>query len=112
MASGKNAAVVTGSAGGLGAAFAEQLAKDGYSVAVVDIKDGTDTVERIRAAGGTAYGRMRPGITGPWQLDGRGETPFTDRVGFDEAYYRAQSLRGDLRMLLRTIGVVLNRTGT
>ncbi len=54
MASGKNAAVVTGSAGGLGAAFAEQLAKDGYSVAVVDIKDGTDTVERIRAAGGTA----------------------------------------------------------
>lgn len=71
-----------------------------------------DQHDMYRAAGGTAYGRMRPGITGPWQLDGRGETPFADRVGFDEAYYRAQSLRGDLRMLLRTIGVVLNRTGT
>lgn len=47
-------AVITGAAGGLGAAFAKALAADGMAVAVVDIKDGGDTVAAIRAAGGIA----------------------------------------------------------
>lgn len=56
MVSEKRVAVITGAAGGLGAAFAEKLAADGLAVAVVDIKDCGDTVARIRAAGGEAEG--------------------------------------------------------
>ena len=47
-------AVVTGSAGGIGAACAERLAQDGLVVAIVDIKAGKTTVERIAAIGGKA----------------------------------------------------------
>ena len=54
MAEEKRVAVVTGAAGGLGAAIAERLAKDGLAVALVDIKDCGTAVERIRTAGGEA----------------------------------------------------------
>jgi NAD(P)-dependent dehydrogenase (short-subunit alcohol dehydrogenase family) len=50
----KRVAAVTGSAGGLGAAMAKKLAGDGLTVAVIDLKDGSETVEAIRSAGGTA----------------------------------------------------------
>jgi NAD(P)-dependent dehydrogenase (short-subunit alcohol dehydrogenase family) len=50
------AAIVTGGAGGIGAATARALAREGASVAVVDIDEsGADRVaEAIEAAGGTA----------------------------------------------------------
>jgi NAD(P)-dependent dehydrogenase (short-subunit alcohol dehydrogenase family) len=54
MADKKRVAAVTGSAGGIGAAIAERLAADRMAVAVIDIKDGHDTVEAIRSAGGEA----------------------------------------------------------
>lgn len=47
-------AVVTGSAGGIGRAIAERLGRDGAHVVVSDIKDGTETVEAIESAGGSA----------------------------------------------------------
>lgn len=62
-------------------------------------------------AGGGAYYEMRPGITGHWQVYGRGETSFADRVGFDNNYYRALSLIEDIRLIFKTALVVLNRTG-
>lgn len=62
-------------------------------------------------AGGRAYYDVRPGITGPWQVEGRGQTSFVSRVGFDERYLHRLSLRGDLGYLVKTIGVVLQRTG-
>lgn len=59
-----------------------------------------------RAAGGRAYFQMRPGLTGPWQLQGRGGTCVTARVVYDEGYFRSRSLRRDVAILLRTFGVV------
>lgn len=46
---------VTGGAGGIGAATAIVFAAEGAKVAVADLKDPTETVETIRAAGGDAY---------------------------------------------------------
>lgn len=63
-------------------------------------------------AGGTAYYSLRPGVTGLWQVFSRHDTTFTSRVRFDEAYGSVVSLRSDAALILRTINVVLNRTGT
>lgn len=47
-------AVVTGGAVGIGQAIAQRLAADGAHVAVFDVQDGSDTVETVQDAGGTA----------------------------------------------------------
>ncbi|RFU13301.1 sugar transferase [Rhodobacteraceae bacterium W635] len=60
---------------------------------------------------GTEYYVMRPGITGLWQTSARNESSFHERAGFDQAYYRALSLRTDLAIIWRTFGVVLRGTG-
>ena len=62
-------------------------------------------------AGGTAYFDLRPGITGPWQLDGRGKTSFIARIHYDNAYLSELSFPSDVRMVLKTGLVVLDRTG-
>lgn len=61
--------------------------------------------------GGTAYYRLRPGITGLWQVMGRGDTTFATRVRFDEAYGKKLSMRADLALILNTATVVVQRTG-
>jgi lipopolysaccharide/colanic/teichoic acid biosynthesis glycosyltransferase len=58
-----------------------------------------------------AYLAQRPGLTGLWQVEGRGGTDFAARARFDQRYASALSLRADLLLLLRTIGVVCRRTG-
>jgi lipopolysaccharide/colanic/teichoic acid biosynthesis glycosyltransferase len=60
---------------------------------------------------GSAYYRLRPGITGPWQTSGRNDTSFGARAEFDADYDRTLSLGTDLRLLFRTVGVVLKCTG-
>ncbi len=62
-------------------------------------------------AGGVAYYRMRPGITGAWQVFGRSATTFKERVAFDSTYYSNLSLTADLGLILRTVKVVFCRTG-
>ncbi|SLN51183.1 Undecaprenyl phosphate N,N'-diacetylbacillosamine 1-phosphate transferase [Aquimixticola soesokkakensis] len=63
------------------------------------------------AAGGRAYFRMRPGITGAWQIDGRGVSTFADRVGYDESYYDKLSFLTDTKYMLATVKIVAKRTG-
>jgi lipopolysaccharide/colanic/teichoic acid biosynthesis glycosyltransferase len=60
---------------------------------------------------GTAYYELRPGITGFWQTAGRNKTTFEARAEFDAAYEGEVSLMTDLRILARTVGVVLKGTG-
>ena len=50
------AAMVTGAAQGIGAVYAEALAREGASVCISDILDCSETVDRIKAAGGEAIG--------------------------------------------------------
>lgn len=60
---------------------------------------------------GTAYYALRPGITGYWQTAGRSRTTFEARAEFDAAYEADLSLVTDIRILARTVGVVLHGTG-
>lgn len=60
---------------------------------------------------GSAYYRLRPGLTGPWQVAERSATSFAARADFDAAYERDLSLATDLRLLARTVRVVLKGTG-
>ena len=63
------------------------------------------------AAGGRAYYTMRPGISGLWQVEGRGQTSFVSRVGFDETYGQKLTFGYDLGLLFKTVAVVLKKTG-
>ena len=60
---------------------------------------------------GTAYYKLRPGITGIWQVSERNESTFADRARFDAQYDRLLSLKTDIKLLLATVQVVLRGTG-
>lgn len=60
---------------------------------------------------GMAYYALRPGITGHWQTAGRNSTTFEARAGYDAVYEEDLSLVNDLRILARTVGVVVKATG-
>ena len=57
------------------------------------------------------YGKVRPGITGLWQVSGRSGTTFADRVSFDDWYIKNWSLWTDIVILFKTVSVVFGRTG-
>ncbi|MGR3465073.1 sugar transferase [Limimaricola sp.] len=57
------------------------------------------------------YLSLRPGVTGLWQVSGRNDTSYDQRVQLDAEYRQRISPRTDLAILLRTVGVVLHRTG-
>lgn len=57
------------------------------------------------------YIRVRPGITGLWQISGRAKSPFADRIVLDEAYVRAWSIWMDLYILAMTPAAVFDRSG-
>jgi lipopolysaccharide/colanic/teichoic acid biosynthesis glycosyltransferase len=57
------------------------------------------------------YQSVRPGITGLWQVSGRSDTSYAERVALDVAYVARPSLREDLRILLRTPAAVLLQRG-
>lgn len=57
------------------------------------------------------YHRVRPGMTGMWQIRGRNKTIFLERARLDEYYIRNWSVWLDIYILLRTILVVLSKEG-
>lgn len=59
----------------------------------------------------TARLEVKPGITGLWQVSGRNELDFDERLRLDIAYIRNRSFMLDLRILLRTFGTVISRRG-
>jgi lipopolysaccharide/colanic/teichoic acid biosynthesis glycosyltransferase len=59
----------------------------------------------------TARLEVQPGITGLWQVSGRAELEFDDRLRLDIAYIRNRSLGLDLRILMRTFGAVASGRG-
>lgn len=52
-----------------------------------------------------------PGITGLWQVKGRNNTTFDERLRLDIQYIRSMSLRLDVKILAMTVGSVISRAG-
>jgi Undecaprenyl-phosphate galactose phosphotransferase WbaP len=57
------------------------------------------------------YTRVLPGITGLWQVSGRNNTTYEERVTFDEYYVRNWSIWMDAYILIRTVRTVLSAEG-
>lgn len=57
------------------------------------------------------YRRVRPGLTGLWQVSGRNNLSYAERVRLDEYYVRNWSIWLDLFILGRTLKVVLTGEG-
>jgi lipopolysaccharide/colanic/teichoic acid biosynthesis glycosyltransferase len=56
-----------------------------------------------------AFGRfsVKPGITGLWQVSGRSQLSFDEMIALDLDYARQRSFRFNVKILLRTLPVVL-----
>jgi exopolysaccharide production protein ExoY len=58
------------------------------------------------------YLSVRPGLTGLWQISGRSDCSYPERVAFDEEYVRTWSFRNDIGIIMRTIEAVLSGRGS
>lgn len=70
----------------------------------------TDELEKYGAAA-RVYLSLKPGITGLWQVSGRNSESYEDRVAMDIRYSRIMSPFLDLQIVLKTVLVVLRKTG-
>jgi Undecaprenyl-phosphate galactose phosphotransferase WbaP len=57
------------------------------------------------------YFKVRPGITGLWQVSGRNNVSYAKRVRMDSWYVRNWSLWHDIAILCKTVPALFNRTG-
>ena len=53
----------------------------------------------------------KPGITGLWQINGRSEVSFEERLEMDITYHKNNSFFSDMRILFKTVSYVLNKKG-
>lgn len=68
-------------------------------------------LEQAQLYPGADYYRLRPGVTGLWQISDRNNSSFAARANFDAEYAAKLSLRGDLGIIAKTVGVVVRCTG-
>jgi exopolysaccharide biosynthesis polyprenyl glycosylphosphotransferase len=54
---------------------------------------------------------VKPGISGLWQVSGRSDISYEERVRLDMHYIRNWSIWFDLQILIRTLPAVINRKG-
>jgi Undecaprenyl-phosphate galactose phosphotransferase WbaP len=65
----------------------------------------------LYGSGFESYRRVRPGITGLWQISGRNHLTFSERASLDSYTIRNWSVWMDIYILARTISVVLTANG-
>ncbi len=68
-----------------------------------------EEIRRMRLEAGVY--RVRPGVTGLAQVSGRDTITDEEKAAYDKQYVDEQSLLLDLKILCRTVGVVLTRRG-
>lgn len=62
-------------------------------------------------AAASAYLALKPGLTGPWQVEGRNDLTYDERVALDASYGTSMGLLRDATIILKTGLSVLKLTG-
>lgn len=55
--------------------------------------------------------KNKPGITGPWQISGRSEVTFKDRLNMDLEYYKNNNFSVYIKILAKTLLKIIKREG-
>ena len=55
--------------------------------------------------------KIRPGITGLWQVNGRSLTTYQQRIDLDERYVKQRHLMLDLKIVFKTVPVMFKSRG-
>jgi len=55
--------------------------------------------------------RIKPGITGLWQVSGRSELPYSEMIRLDLFYVQNWSMEEDFMIILRTIPAIFRKKG-
>lgn len=71
------------------------------------------TLDELKRYGRTKwhYLAVLPGMTGLWQVSGRSTTTYEERVKFDERYVSSRSMWLDMKILAKTVRVVMSKDG-
>lgn len=57
------------------------------------------------------YADVRPGLTGLWQVSGRSDTTYDERVELDVTYVKQWSFMNDMKIILQTVPAILMSKG-
>jgi len=57
------------------------------------------------------YTDVRPGLTGLWQVSGRSDTTYDERVALDVKYVREWTVFGDIKVIAKTVPAILATKG-
>lgn len=57
------------------------------------------------------YCKVRPGLTGPWQIGGRNDVSYDERVQLDVGYVRSRTFAADLAICFKTVPAMLASRG-
>ena len=55
--------------------------------------------------------KCKPGVTGFWQIHGRSNTTFNDRLQMDTTYAYTKTLKTDVKILFKTVKHVVSKEG-
>jgi len=55
--------------------------------------------------------KVKPGLTGPWQIAGRSDVTFEDRLVMDNEYCKSMSIIQDIKIVMKTIIKVVKKDG-
>lgn len=72
----------------------------------------TVEVAKYYAGNDETYYSVRPGITGLWQVSGRSELNYAQRVELDVSYVENRSFLGDLTIIVKTVRVAASGRGS
>jgi lipopolysaccharide/colanic/teichoic acid biosynthesis glycosyltransferase len=57
------------------------------------------------------YSSVRPGLTGLWQVKGRSDTTYKERIALDVEYVQNQSFFNDISIIVQTVPAILKSRG-